>query len=381
MIPYGRQQIVQQDIDAVVEVLNSDFITQGPQVPKFEQAIAEYCQADHAIAVNSATSALHIACLALDIGAKDLVWTSPISFVASANCALYCGARVDFVDINIDTANICIEQLARKLAAAKQQNKLPKALIVVHMAGLSCDMQAIAKLAQQYHFSIIEDASHAIGGKYQAQPIGGCIYSDITVFSFHPVKIITTAEGGLATTNDHELADKMRLLRSHGVNRDNKHHQQQPWYYEQTLLGFNYRLTELQAALGLSQLQRLDEFINKRHALANQYKLALANLPLTWQQDIPDSYSSYHLFIVQLTESAPINRDQLFRLLRAHDIGVNVHYIPIHSQPYYQAMGFNPGDYPAAEQYYQACLSLPMYPDLTPAQFQHIIATLTQLLS
>jgi len=383
MIPYGKHHISAQDIATVNDILQSDWLTQGPTVPAFEHAIANYCQATFAVACNSATSALHIACLALNVSEGDIVWTSPISFVASANCALYCGATVDFVDINSHTINIDCQALAQKLQQAEQANQLPKVLIVVHMAGIICDMQAIAQLAERYQFYVIEDASHAIGARYQQQPVGNCAYSDITVFSFHPVKIITTAEGGLATTNDEKLADKMALYRSHGIIKHQTLQQssQPAWYYEQHQLGFNYRLTDIQAALGLSQLKSLDKFIEQRQILAARYKIALAALPVICQF-LPEHCSpSYHLFIIQLTSESPLNRLQLFNACRAADIGVNVHYIPIHTQPYYQKLGFKMGDFPEAERYYQNCLSLPMYPTLTNTEFEHIIHTLKQLLS
>lgn len=384
MIPYGKQDINQDDINAVIDVLSSDFITQGPVVPKFERAIADYCQANYAVAVNSATSALHIACLALDIKQGDIVWTSPISFVASANCALYCGASVDFVDIDADTFNICPKALEQKLKQAETSKQLPKAIIVVHMAGVSCDMQAIAALTKPYEIKIIEDASHAIGAKYQDKAVGNCFYSDISVFSFHPVKIITSAEGGLATTNNAQLAEKMALYRSHGITREPellKRDQQEAWYYEQQTLGFNYRLTELQAALGISQLARLDEFVEKRHQLVKNYRHGLAGIALSWQQIAYDCYPSYHLFIIRLTAQSPLSRKQVFDALRQAKIGVNVHYIPIHTQPYYQQLGFKEGDFVQAEQYYHACLSLPLYPQLTDEQQHYIINTLRNLLT
>jgi UDP-4-amino-4,6-dideoxy-N-acetyl-beta-L-altrosamine transaminase len=384
MIPYGRQQILPEDIQHVVDVLSSDFLTQGPKVPAFEQAIAEYCQADYAFAVNSATSALHIANLALGISQGDIVWTSPISFVASANCALYCGGTIDFVDIDKNTANICSEKLKIKLQVAKKNNQLPKALIVVHMGGLSCDMKKISQLANEYNVKVIEDASHAIGGEYQDKKVGCCQYSDMVIFSFHPVKIITTAEGGMVVTNNPIFAEKLALLRSHGITKDPKKLQSnsdQPWYYEQQGLGFNFRMTELQAALGLSQLPRLDLFIAQRQNLAKKYQEALKDLPLIFQQQNNACISSYHLFIIQLTDSIPIDRTTLFNQLRAAKIGVNVHYIPIHTQPFYQDLGFKWGDFPQAESYYQHCISLPLYPDLTEENFNHIVSTLTNLLS
>lgn len=382
MIPYGKQNINQSDIDAVTDVLNSAWLTQGDKVPAFESAIAKYCHVNFAVATNSATSSLHIACLALGLSTGDRVWTSPISFVASSNCALYCGARIDFVDINQDTANICINALKNKLIAAKKLKELPTILIVVHMAGLSCQMKEIAKLAKEYNFSIIEDASHAIGAKYQQKPVGNCQYSDITVFSFHPVKIITTAEGGVCVTNSTVLNEKLTLYRSHGIRKSKEIMANQgDWYYEQELLGFNYRMTDIQAALGLSQLKRLDEFVSKRQELASKYLEGLANLPLRPQLQSTESHSSYHLFIIRLTKGSPITRKELFEQLRALNIGVNVHYIPIYQQPYYQQFGFAEKDFPNAQQYYEECISLPMYPDLSHKDFDYIISNIINLLS
>lgn len=372
MIPYGRQDVSQQDIDAVVEVLQSDFLTQGPKVPLFEKTVAKHVGAKHALAVNSATSALHIACLALGLGEGDWLWTTPITFVASANCGLYCGAQVDFVDIDPVTYNLCPKALEKKLIAAEKTGKLPKVVIPVHFSGQPCDMQAIHALAQKYGFKVIEDASHAIGGKYQDEFIGNCRYSDITVFSFHPVKIITTAEGGLALTNDDALAEKMNLYRSHGVTRDTSlmtHEPDGPWYYQQVELGFNYRMTELQAALGISQMQRLDEFVAQRHKLAERYNQLLADLPLTLPWQHPDSYSGMHLYVIRLQlDEVSKNHRQIFEELREEDIGVNLHYIPVHTQPYYQQMGFKQGDFPEAEKYYQEAISLPMYSTLSEEQ-------------
>ncbi|RZJ22727.1 UDP-4-amino-4,6-dideoxy-N-acetyl-beta-L-altrosamine transaminase [Acinetobacter sp. ANC 4216] len=376
MIPYGRQDIRQEDIDAVVSVLQSDFLTQGPQVPLFEKAVADKVGAKHGIAVNSATSALHIACLALGLRKGDWLWTSPITFVASANCALYCGAKVDFVDIDPRTYNLCPNALEKKLIQAKKQGRLPKIVVPVHLCGQSCDMQSIYKLSQQYGFKIIEDASHAIGGKYQNEYIGNCRYSNISIFSFHPVKIITTAEGGMALTNDDELAQTMDLLRSHGITR-NADLMTKPseglWYYQQIALGFNYRMTELQAALGLSQIERLDSFVEKRHVIAEHYNEILTNLPITIPWQHPDSYSSFHLYVIRLQlNKITVTHKQIFERMRTAGIGVNLHYIPVHTQPYYQQMGFSQGDLPQAEQYYQEAISLPMYPSLTIEQ-QHIV--------
>lgn len=368
-IPYGRQDITQADIDAVVSVLKSDFLTQGPAVPKFEEAVALYTGAAHAVAVNSATSALHIACMALGLGPGDWLWTSPITFVASANCGLYCGAQVDFVDIDPRTYNICTQSLATKLARAKKEGRLPKVLVPVHLCGQPCDMESIYKLAQQYNFKIIEDASHAVGGKYKDKPIGGCQYSDITVFSFHPVKIITTAEGGMAVTNNAYLAERMELLRSHGITRNAQrmtHAPDGPWYYQQLDLGFNYRMTDIQAALGVSQLDRLDEYVSKRHVIANRYKELLATLPVQTPWQHADSYSGLHLYVVRIQlEKTQHTHLEIFENMRLQGIGVNLHYIPVYSHPYYQKIGFNKSDFPEAESYYAQAISLPIFPTLS----------------
>lgn len=384
MIPYGRQEITQADIDTVVEVLRSDFLTQGPMVPRFEKTMADYCGAQHAVAVNSATSALHIACLALGLGPGDRLWTSPITFVASANCGLYCGAEVDFVDIDPQTYNLCPKALERKLVEAEQQGRLPKIVVPVHLCGQPCDMQAIHALSQRFGFRIIEDASHAIGGKYRGEPIGNSRYSDITIFSFHPVKIITTAEGGMALTNDAELAERLALLRSHGITRDPAqmtHAPDGPWYYQQIDLGFNYRMTELQAALGVSQMERLDDYVSRRHALAKRYDEMLADLPVTLPWQHPDSYSGLHLHVIRLKlDQIDRTHREVFEALREQGIGVNLHYIPVHTQPYYQRMGFKAGDFPEAERYYAEAISLPMYPTMTTAQQDQVITALSKAL-
>jgi len=381
MIPYGRQEITQADIDAVVGVLQSDFLTQGPQVPLFEKTVAEHVGARHALAVNSATSALHIACLALGLGPGDWLWTTPITFVASANCGLYCGAQVDFVDIDPRTYNLCPQALERKLVAAQAAGRLPKVVVAVHLCGQPCDMAAIHALGQRFGFKIIEDASHAIGGKYKGEFIGNGHYSDITVFSFHPVKIITTAEGGMALTNDPELANKMALLRSHGITRDAAqmtHAPDGPWYYQQIDLGFNYRMTELQAALGVSQMARLDDYVARRHALAARYDTLLAELPLTRPWQHPDSYSGLHLYVIRLQlERIGKTHRQVFDSLREQGVGVNLHYIPVHTQPYYQQMGFKAVDFPEAERYYAEAISLPMFQTMSEAQQDQVIAALS----
>jgi UDP-4-amino-4,6-dideoxy-N-acetyl-beta-L-altrosamine transaminase len=384
-IPYGRQDISQADIDAVMAVLKSDFLTQGPMVPQFEGSVASYCGAKHALAVNSATSALHIACLALGLGPGDYLWTSPITFVASANCALYCGAQVDFVDIDPRTYNLCPQALELKLELAEGEGKLPKVVIPVHLCGQPCDMPRIHALASRYGFKIIEDASHAIGGKYKDQPIGNCDYSDITVFSFHPVKIITTAEGGMCLTNSAALANKMELLRSHGITRDPSQMSgaaDGPWHYQQIELGYNYRMTELQAALGNSQMTRLDQYVRRRHELANRYDLQLAEMPVTKPWQHPDGYSGLHLYPIRLQlDKLSKTRLMIFEALRAQGIGVNLHYIPVPTQPYYRRLGFNPDDFPHAQAYYREAISLPIYQGLSNDQQDSVIAALRSALS
>jgi UDP-4-amino-4,6-dideoxy-N-acetyl-beta-L-altrosamine transaminase len=385
MIPYGRQDITQADIDAVVAVLRSDYLTQGPAVPAFETTVARQAGARHAVAVNSATSALHIACLALGLGPGDWLWTSPVTFVASANCALYCGARVDFVDIDPRTYNLCPKALAVKLEHAAREGRLPKIVVPVHLCGQPCDMAAIRALGDRYGFKIIEDASHAIGGRYRGEPIGNCRYSDITVFSFHPVKIITTAEGGMALTNDAGLARKLALLRSHGITRDAAemtHTPDGPWYYQQIALGFNYRMTDLQAALGLSQLERLTEYVARRHDIASEYDQAFSTLPLKTPWQHSDAYSAYHLYVIRLDlqRMHKAHRD-VFCALRDADLGVNLHYIPVHLQPVYRDMGFAKGAFPEAEQYYAEAISLPMYPGLTDSQQAKVIDTLRRVVT
>lgn len=383
MIPYGRQTISESDIESVVQVLRSDFLTQGPQVPAFEDTLAQHVGVPYAIAVNSATSALHMACMALDLGTGDWLWTTPNSFVASANCALYCGAQVDFVDIDPLTYNMCTKALAEKLAWAKKANRLPKIVVPVHFAGQSCDMQAVATLAKEYGFKVIEDASHAIGGSWNGVRIGTCLHSDITVFSFHPVKIITTAEGGMLTTQSPELARRLSDLRSHGITRELARLERQnqgAWYYEQQSLGFNYRMTELQAALGVSQMKELEHFVSRRHELVARYEHSLASLPLIRPWQHPASYSAFHLYVIQVTKTARLNRRALFESLRNAGILVNVHYIPIHLQPYYQRMGFKAGDFPFAEAYYESAISLPLYAGLSETDQDHVIHKLKELL-
>ena len=384
MIPYGRQEITQQDIDSVVEVLKSDFLTQGPKVPEFEQKVAGHVGAAFGVAVNSATSALHIACAALNLGEGDWLWTSPVTFVASANCGLYCGAKVDFVDIDPRTYNLCPDALERKLEKAKAENRLPKVVVPVHLCGQPCDMARIKTLSESYGFRIVEDASHAIGGKYRGEFIGNGRYSDITVFSFHPVKIVTTAEGGMAVTNDADLAQRMELLRSHGITRDPArmtHEPDGPWYYQQVDLGFNYRMTELQAALGISQMDRLDRFVARRHELATRYDALLADMPVVIPWQHPDSYSGLHLYVVRLKlDEMGASHRQVFESLREQGIGVNLHYIPVHTQPFYASMGFAPDDFPEAMRYYREAISLPMFHGLTFDQQDAVVAALKQAL-
>ena len=385
MIPYGHQSISTDDIEAVAGVLRSDWLTQGPAVEKFEETVAKYCGAQHGVAVCNATAALHLACLALGIVQGDYVWTSPNTFLASANCALYCGANIDFVDIDPKTYNLSVAALAKKLETAAKNNKLPKLVIPVHFAGQSCDMKAIKSLADRYNFFIVEDASHAIGGNYCNKKIGNCAYSDMTVFSFHPVKIITTGEGGMLTTNNQEIATKLKLLRSHGMTRNPEmmvSESHGPWYYQQIALGYNYRITDIQCALGLSQFNRIDEFVSKRHELAERYNQALKDLPVVIPFQEQCNYSAFHLYVIQLKlDQIKKTRRQVFDELRAAGIGVGVHYIPVHLQPYYRQFGFKDGDFPEAEKYYQAAITLPLYPDLSMSDQNSIINTLGRVLS
>lgn len=384
MIPYGRQTISDEDIKAVVDVLKSDYLTQGPVVPEFEQSVCEYTNSKYAVAVNSGTSALHIACLALGLGKGDWLWTSPNTFVASANCGLYCNARVDFVDIDSQTYNICTNKLESKLIQAKAENKLPKIVVPVHFAGQSCDMERIHKLSLKYGFKIIEDASHAIGGEYKGKPIGSCQYSDITVFSFHPVKIITSGEGGMATTNSKDLLKQMELLRSHGITRDAESMNRKPdgdWYYEQLTLGFNYRMTDMQAALGVSQMRRLNTFIASRHKLAQRYNKQLENFPVITPFQHSDSFSSYHLYPILIKkDQVKKTKKQIFSELREGGVGVNIHYIPVHTQPYFESMGFKEGDFPEAENYYSKALTIPLFHGMTHQEQDYVIEQIKQVL-
>lgn len=384
MIPYGKQTITQSDIDVLIDVLRSDFLTQGPKVPEFETLIKKYCGAKYGVAVNSATSALHIACLAIGLKRNDYLWTTPNTFVASANCGLYCGANIDFVDIDYKTLNMSVEALEKKLIEAKATKKLPKIVIPVHFAGEPCDMKRIHELSLEFGFKIIEDASHAIGAEYLGQKVGGCNYSDITIFSFHPVKIITTAEGGLATTNNENLACKMNLFRSHGITKDPSLFTSVAdgsWFYQQVTLGYNYRMTDLHAALGISQMNSLESFIKKRHNMAAKYDEALDDFPVIIPFRNPESRSSLHLYTIQIkSNKIKKNRAEIFDDLRRNDIGVNVHYIPIHTHPYFKSMGFSIGDFPIAENYYKNTITLPLFPSMLDIEQDQVIMVLRKAL-
>ena len=382
MIPYGRQEISEADIQAVVAVLRSDWLTQGPAVPAFETTVADYCGAKHAVAVNSGTSALHLACLALGVGPGDRVWTSAITFVASANCALYCGARAEFVDIDPRTYNMSVDALARKLEAAQRAGSLPKVVIPVHLCGQPCDMAAIHALGRQYGFRIIEDASHAIGARYRGEPVGNCRYSDIAVLSFHPVKVITTAEGGMAMTNDAQLAKTMQLLRTHGITRDAEDMTREadgPWYYEQIALGFNYRMTDMQAALGSSQMRRVDDFVVARRRIAARYDDLLSGFPVQTPWQHPDTGSAWHLYVIRLNlKEVGRSHREVFEAMRAAGIGVNLHYIPVYRQPNYARLGASSGECPEAERYYTEAITLPLYPGLDATQQDRVVKALRE---
>lgn len=384
-IPYGRQSISEDDIQGVVDVLRSDWLTQGPAIERFEQAVADYCGAKYAVAVSNATAALHIACLAAGLDENGTLWTSPNTFVASANCGLYCGARVDFVDIDPLSYNMSVAELEKKLVLARQNNTLPQIVIPVHFAGQSCEMERIAQLSQEYGFTLIEDASHAIGGSYGGRKVGSCAFSDMSVFSFHPVKIITTGEGGMILTNRLDLYEKLIRLRSHGITRESRYMDEEahgPWYYQQIELGFNYRMTDLQAALGASQMQRLDEFVSRRHELAGRYDTLLADLPLILPRRSSDAYSAFHLYVIRVdTARTAMSRRLLFDSLRTANIGVNVHYIPVHTQPWYQRMGFGPGMFPESERYYAEAITLPLFASMSEAQQDRVVEALQRALS
>jgi len=386
MIPYGRQNISQSDIDEVVDVLSSDFLTQGPRVPIFEKAVSDYCEINYAIAVNSATSALHISCLALGVGEGDIVWTSANTFVASSNSALYCGAEIDFIDIDEHTYNMCIQDLEIKLIEASKKNRLPKVVIPVHMSGQSCDMESIHRLSLEYNFKIIEDASHAIGGRYKDKKVGSCEYSSFTVFSFHPVKIITSGEGGMALTNDKDLAHKARLYSSHGITSEKQYMHKRPkeeiWNYQQFELGFNYRLTDIQAALGTNQLKRIDNFVNKRRKLALRYEAFINQEEIILPFQHEDSYSSYHLYLIKIKEAHKKDiQKSMFEYLTKEGIAVNLHYIPVYRQPYYEALGFKKGYCPNAEDYFKSILSIPMFPDLSFSDQDKVISIINSYFS
>ncbi len=383
-IPYGCQSINQADIDAVVQVLQSPWLTQGPTIERFEQALADYCQAGHAVAVCNATAALHIACLAAGLGPGDVLWTSPNTFVASANCARYCGAQVDFVDIDPHTWNMDADLLAQKLEIAERNGALPKVVVAVAFAGQSANLRLIAQLADRYGFVLIEDAAHAVGASYLGRPVGSGAHAAMTIFSFHPVKIITSAEGGMVLTNRPELAERLRRLRSHGISSDPALMQVPEkglWYYQQLELGFNYRMTDLHAALGLSQMARLDEFVARRRELAARYQVLLADLPLTLPVAQEGADSAWHLYVVRLDLSrVQLTQKQVFEQLRAAGLGVNLHYIPVHLQPYYQEQGFAEGDFPEAERYFLEALSLPLFPELTDELQDEVVAHLQRIL-
>ena len=383
-IPYGRQTISDDDVQAVINALRSPYLTQGPTVPAFEQAIASKVGAKYGVAVNSATSALHLACMALEVGPGDLVWTSPITFVASANCGRYCGADVNFVDIDPKTGLMSVKALEEKLKTAENQGKLPKVVIPVHLSGTSCDMKRIAELAQKYDFKIIEDASHAIGGWHEGKPVGSCIYSEITVFSFHPVKIITTGEGGIATTNKKQLVHNMAELRSHGITKDPEsfeHPAAGPWSYEQQKLGYNYRMTDLQAALGLSQLQKLEEIVIERNKQLDRYRYLMESLPLEFLEIPEGSLSSVHLAVIRLSDNSPMHHLRVFSRLKECGIGVQVHYSPVHLQPYYRKRGFKEGDFPEAEKYGCNAISLPLFPGLSTKDQDRVVEAITNILN
>ena len=385
MIPYGRQSISEKDIESVVNILRSDFLTQGPTIEIFEEKVAMYCNAKYAVAVSNATAALHIACLSLGLSKSKTLWTSPNTFVASANCALYAGANIDFVDIDPNTYNISIEKLKQKLEIAKSNHCLPDILVPVHFSGLSCDMEKISKLSKEYNFQILEDASHAIGGDYQNKPVGNCEFSEAAVFSFHPVKIITTGEGGMVLTNREDLYEKLIRLRSHGITKNSKymtHEADGSWYYQQVELGFNYRMTDIQAALGVSQMDRLKSFIERRTQLADRYDRILNNLPIKLPTRVPYAKSSWHLYVIRLnTSEIKKSHKEIFESMRQNGVGVQLHYIPVHTQPYYQNLGFKNGDFPESEKYYAEAISLPLYYDLKEEEQDRVVGILRSIIN
>ena len=382
MIPYAKQEISDEDIDSVIEVLKSDFLTQGNKVPLFEDIISERVGAKYALAANSATSCLYLSCLSLGLSKEDILWTSPITYVASANCALYCGAEVDFVDIDPLTWNISVEILEEKLKTARKIKKVPKILVLVHLAGNPCDLQKVFDLSKEYGFSIIEDASHALGSKYSGEHIGSSVYSDISVFSFHPVKNITTGEGGMILTNNQKLSEKIHLYRSHGITRDTKkmiNKEEGLWYYEQLLLGFNFRMSDIHAALGISQMNSLDKFISKRNELSQIYTEELKGLPLTIQRVRKEDLSAWHIFVIRLKLSElKLSRLEIYNSLRNKGIGVNVHYIPVHLHPFYKNLGFNKGDFPNSENYYDGAITIPMFTKLKKKEIKYVIQALKE---
>ena len=384
MIHYGRQDVNEADIEAVTAVLRSDFLTQGPAIERFEWVVADYCGAKYAVAVSNATSALHIACLAAGLGSGDILWTSPITFVASANCGRYCGAAVDFVDIDEKTYNMSADALEDKLRQAKKEHRLPKIVVPVHLAGQSCDMKRIHALSEEYGFTVLEDASHGVGADYLATKVGSCAFSDMAVFSFHPVKIITTGEGGMVLTNDEDLYERLILFRSHGITRDPKkmtHEADGPWYYQQISLGFNYRMTDIQAALGASQMMRLDAFVDRRRALAARYDELLKDLPLVTPYVLEGANPSWHIYIVRVDFSRLAKtKKQVFEEMKAQGFALNLHYIPVHKQPYYQALGHRTGDFPASEKYYEEAFTLPLYVGLTEKEQQRAVESLQRIL-
>jgi len=382
MIPYAKQDISDEDIDSVIEVLKSDFLTQGNKVSLFEDIISKRVGAKYALTANSATSCLYLSCLSLGLSKEDILWTSPITYVASANCALYCGAEVDFVDIDPLTWNICVETLEEKLKTARKIKKVPKILVLVHLAGNPCDLKKVFDLSKEYGFSIIEDASHALGSKYSGEHIGSSVYSDISVFSFHPVKNITTGEGGMILTNNQKLSEKIDLYRSHGVTRDKKkmiNKEEGLWYYEQLLLGFNFRMSDIHAALGISQMNSLDKFISKRNELSQIYTKELKGLPLTIQRVRKEDLSAWHIFVIHLKlKELKLSRLEIYNSLRNKGIGVNVHYIPVHMQPFYKNLGFNKGDFPNSENYYDGAITIPMFTKLKKKEIKFVIQALKE---